>query len=277
MKFLEISELDAVQQLLNFETEDCRVYGKCELYTTKAVGEDRKLYKSIDKHLEQKCLEDANLSKSCSPPSVAMINPHMSSPFGSLELPSSRKRFAFLVATLNASYPDYDFSTLKPQNFIHEPNLISVLTKIANVVNPCSRDRFRCSQIWDRLDPFIRWSECSIYSLDTDNEAMEWSAGTIWSLSYFFFNPNLKRVLYFQVSARRMASPAQRYVLKFTSLNGDHQLDYDLSDAESSNAPASERTTSTYPTGRRKSINQVSSSSESDAETGIWDEELEMD
>ena len=37
--------------------------------------------------------------------------------------PHTRRLLVHLICTLNASFPDYDFSTLKPENFTHEPHL----------------------------------------------------------------------------------------------------------------------------------------------------------
>lgn len=54
-----------VNQELNFHTQDNNlvIRGGCDLFTTKPIGSDRKLFKTIDKHLNQ-IMEDNQLSQS---------------------------------------------------------------------------------------------------------------------------------------------------------------------------------------------------------------------
>lgn len=42
-----------INQFLNFNTFDCHVSGGCDLFTTKPVGSDRKLFKTIEKQFDQ--------------------------------------------------------------------------------------------------------------------------------------------------------------------------------------------------------------------------------
>ena len=115
---------------LNFNTSDCHVVGGCDLYITKAAGSDKKLYKSIENSLESQHESLVRLSASLSPPNAELfhLNLSRSSPFGSLSQVSSRRTFAYLIATLNASHPDYDFShILRPSDFRKERSLRSVM------------------------------------------------------------------------------------------------------------------------------------------------------
>ena len=52
MKFIDESDVERVNQTLNFETADCKITGGCDIYTTKPIASDKKLYKTIDQHLE---------------------------------------------------------------------------------------------------------------------------------------------------------------------------------------------------------------------------------
>lgn len=120
---------------LNFDTPDCRVTGGCDLYTTKAAGPDKKLYKSIDRSLESQHAAMVRFGASLSPPQreelAASLNLSRSSPFGPLSEIASRRTFAYLIATLNASHPDYDFShTLRPQDFRRERSLRRAMADI---------------------------------------------------------------------------------------------------------------------------------------------------
>jgi hypothetical protein len=62
----------------------------------KIVGEDKKLYKTLEsKYIEEMESEVPDLQST--------------SPFGPLTHQASRKTLYHLIATLNASFPDYDF------------------------------------------------------------------------------------------------------------------------------------------------------------------------
>lgn len=120
---------------LNFDTPDCHVTGSCDLYTTKAAGSDKKLYKNIDKSLESQQASLQRLGASLSPPErsrmAETMNISQSSPFGNLAEMSSRRTYAYLIATLNASHPDYEFShTLRPSDFKREKDLKSAISII---------------------------------------------------------------------------------------------------------------------------------------------------
>lgn len=122
---------------LKFDTPDCHVSGSCDLYTTKAAGSDKKLYKNIDQSLESQHAARVKFagSASLSPPQrdsiSASLNLSRSSPFGSLNEVANRRLFAYLIATLNASHDDYDFSQfLRPQDFKRERNLKRVMNHI---------------------------------------------------------------------------------------------------------------------------------------------------
>ncbi|KAI5281532.1 RNA polymerase III-inhibiting protein maf1, partial [Ascosphaera aggregata] len=135
MKFLPLQTFDEITSALNFDTSDCHVVGGCDLYTTKAAGPDKKLYKTIENGLESQYESLLRLSASLSPPhattAAESLNLARSSPFGSMSEHSSRRTYAYLIATLNASHPDYDFShLLRPSDFKREKSLKRVINTI---------------------------------------------------------------------------------------------------------------------------------------------------
>lgn len=70
----------------------------------KAAGADKKLYKQI----EIKYDPSNSPPDSADGPSSSFRN--IISPFGPLDQPASRRTLFYLIGTLNASFPDYDFS-----------------------------------------------------------------------------------------------------------------------------------------------------------------------
>ncbi|KAJ2045616.1 RNA polymerase III-inhibiting protein maf1, partial [Coemansia sp. S155-1] len=69
----------------------------------KVAGADKKLYR----FLENKFQDDLEEAKNLSPEQSSLTN--IVSPFGPLTQSASRKTLFYLIATLNASFPDYDF------------------------------------------------------------------------------------------------------------------------------------------------------------------------
>lgn len=225
MQFLPLRDFDDVTSALNFDTPDCHVIGGCDLYTTKAAGSDKKLYKNIENSLESQYEALLRFSTSLSPPASASIASSMnlsrSSPFGPLSQVSSRRTFAYLIATLNASHPDYDFShILRPTDFQREKNLKSVINNIdstlfnlrpspgqslqvpsqtsyATTSSAAALSQAWGPHMWTKIDAEMALKECLVYKYCED--PFDGEDGSIWTLNYFFFNKNRKRVAYLHV------------------------------------------------------------------------------
>jgi len=218
-------DLDIVSSALNFTTPDLHVLGGCDLYTTKAAGGDKKLYKNIENGLEEQYKSNLQFSNSLSPPQANMLSSSLnlsrSSPFGNLGMISSRRTYAYLIATLNASHPDYDFShILRPTDFKRERSLRAVMNNLDTTLynlRPRPLNSFlnvpgvtpgsACPPpgqthwgpgIWRLIDKQMSLRECYIYRYapeDFDPFEDE-DEGSLWSVNYFFFNKARKRVCY---------------------------------------------------------------------------------
>ncbi|KAJ5819980.1 RNA polymerase III-inhibiting protein maf1 [Penicillium riverlandense] len=222
-------KFEDITSSLNFQTADCHIVGGCDLYTTKAARSDRKLYKNIEQSLEAQYESVLRLSASLSPPNAsdaaAALNLSRSSPFGPLSEHSSRRTFAYLIATLNASHPDYDFShVLRPSDFRRERHLKRVMNTVDSTLsNLRPRETIDLSpssppatlsesynggaspawgpRMWRIMDDQMSLGECSVYSYSPDEDPSVADDGAIWSLHYFFFNPMRKRVCYMYLRA----------------------------------------------------------------------------
>ncbi|PVU93585.1 hypothetical protein BB561_003181 [Smittium simulii] len=108
MKFLQIPSIDSLNELLSFKTTSGHyVIGRIEVYSCKVAGNDKKLYK----YLQHKYSEDEVEARSIS---TSLPAQNSSPPLPSaVQIENSTKRTLFyLISTLNASFPDYDFRTL---------------------------------------------------------------------------------------------------------------------------------------------------------------------
>jgi len=192
MKYLDISSFLGINSLLNVDMGDNLVNGSVEAYSCKTVGSDRKLYKEIEHQI----------SMSKSPKVMEIENAPLSvSPFGPLTESASKKTFMYLIATLNASYFDYDFSQATPDQFRKEPNrhmiTNSINTTLAGVV-PNYNSELK-DKLWSTIDMEVELQKADIYSYipDLANDPFT-EDGVLWSFNYFFYNRALKRIVFFK-------------------------------------------------------------------------------
>ncbi|CAG8432728.1 7055_t:CDS:2 [Diversispora eburnea] len=199
MKFLDIASLDPINTALIFENPECRVVGRIETYSCKLAGVDKKLYKNLENRWNSKNISE---SQSVSPEQQHSFN-NIISPFGSLEQPSSRRTLFNLIATLNASYPDYDFSDVKPDQFTKQPSVPMVCNYINNTLFNLGRSYIvNDLNLWQVIDDIIDLNECNVYSfnpdIDSDPNAED---GAI--------NKKLKRIVFFTVRCLSINAPLQ--------------------------------------------------------------------
>lgn len=172
--------------------------------SVKAAGCDKKLYKNISATITSRYEADLKLSESLSPPEhpseSRAVYQTLHSPFGPLDQPSARKTFAYLIATLNASHPDYDFSfVLRPTDFRREKSLRRVINVFnTTLLNIGVNVNTSLPRLWETIDAEMELKNCYIFSYapqDAENDPYG-EDGLIWSNIYFFFNKNRKRVCY---------------------------------------------------------------------------------
>jgi len=113
---------------------------------------------------------------------------------------SARRTFAYLIVTLNASHPDYDFSTtLRPSDFRRERHIRPVMnsfnTTLFNLGVNISRE---LAKMWETIDKEMDLLNCNIYAYSPDDVSNDpyGDEGLIWSTNLFFFNKHKKRVCY---------------------------------------------------------------------------------
>lgn len=121
------------------------------------------------------------------------------SPFGPLAEVGNMKQYVYLIAVLNASDPDRDFSALQPSSFrrIYQDVFNPLEQSITALgVNPPPT-------LWTTLDAEISISDCKAYSLELPQQFLEDDdSGVSWSKMFFFFNKRRKRVLFVNLNSR---------------------------------------------------------------------------
>lgn len=241
MKFISSREFQTITDALDFSTSDCHVLGSCDLYTTKAAGGDKKLYKNIESALESQHESLVRFSKSLSPPQIPVdskfkkaqspmnmpeIDLSRDSPFGPFSQISARRTFAYLIATLNASHPDYEFSnTLRPLDFrktsgtvirrVVDSALLNMRPRrMASSLAPPARSPYSSAaplasptpevmwneRMWDLIDQEMDLRHCEKYSWEPEDDPFE-EENALWGQHHFFFNKDKKRVCYLHFRA----------------------------------------------------------------------------
>lgn len=112
----------------------------------------------------------------------------------------STKTLFYLIATLNASFNDYDFSNAKSDEFSKEPNAPYVVNAVDTQLLATAGETFTTlkSQLWTTLDEEISLSDCDIYSYQPDlNSDPYGEEGCLWSFNYFLYNKKMKRIVFF--------------------------------------------------------------------------------
>ncbi|KAF9977546.1 RNA polymerase III-inhibiting protein maf1 [Actinomortierella ambigua] len=214
MKFLEYAVIDAINNALVVETPECKVYGRVEPYSCKAAGSDKKLYKQIEVKYDT-----AN-----SPPEDSSFR-DIISPFGPLNQPASRRTLFYLIGTLNASFPDYDFSDAKPEQFRKEPSVAIVINSINAILFQHGNERVvKDLRMWEAIDHLIDFEDTDVYSYNPEPDSDpndEEGGGTLWSFNYFFFNRKLKRIVFLTMRGVSYDAPLEEGEDDFSDMSAD--------------------------------------------------------
>lgn len=209
MKLLESPEFEALNASLCLNCGDNKIVGRIEGYSCKMIGNEKQMYKKFNSELGT---NPHNL-QALSPPQVLGISPKQNGSFGQSlsgdeENPFCdticRKTLFYLIATLNASFPDYDFSHAKSHEFSKEPSLEWVMNSVDSNLSTAAGELYRSvrAKLWSSVDNLIHLLNCEIYSYNPDLTSDPFSEdGTLWSFNYFFYNRKLKRIVFFTCRA----------------------------------------------------------------------------
>lgn len=234
MKFMEFTVLEELNTLIScIEAGDSRAYGRIEAYSCKSTVDDKKLKQYIDKKYGDFDEEEPSSAMSTSlnstsprsslptpigttPTSRHSIasSPRSASPkvhgHGALSLSIAKKTLFYLLATLNAAFPDYDFSDVKPEYF----QRITSIQLVSNAINTSfynlGNDKFAqvlTPKIWSAIEQVVGLDDVDMYSFIPDPDIEPDSEeGIIWSFYYFFYDRKLKRIVFFTCRATRYFS-----------------------------------------------------------------------
>ena len=212
MKYLENIELENLTKsyLTGKELGGTQlINGRCEVYSTKKAGDDKK----HSKVLEQKLVENNTSSVADFPLQK-----------------STTKLFVDLIQTLNASLPDYDFTDLKPESFT-QISCSEVVQKINSHLAELTAEKSSfLADMWRNIDIAIGClGRCEAFQLIDDPFSDEMS--NVWSFHYFLHNKESKRICYYSCAASARCHNHRDYYTS-ANLNNDSEDDIDCDEDE---------------------------------------------
>ncbi|KAI0346260.1 Maf1-domain-containing protein [Trametopsis cervina] len=147
MKFLEIPELARLAQALTHEGPECSVHTRIEAYSLKSVNKDKKLFRSLETTYKSEASNSPPL------PSFISTDREEITPFGPMSDKGARKTFHLLIATLNAAFPDYEFSEAKYKDFNKEASGASVLNALSTTLVSPNRGNLAAPRTYSAYPP----------------------------------------------------------------------------------------------------------------------------
>lgn len=118
---------------------------------------------------------------------------------------STRKLMTDLILTLNASFPDYDFSNVKPNQFQKlkmEDVRKSVHQNLSEFASQRSSSNF-LEELWNAVNDVIDLQEANVYSFDYEfADDDESGNNSLWDFHYLFVNKSIRRIVFFTCSER---------------------------------------------------------------------------
>ena len=183
----------------------------------KSKNSNRKVYDGLLKRSPTGSILKSTPIRRILPSSVGLQNSYSKSPLGDFHHSCTRRLMTDLILTLNASFPDYDFSTVRSSHFARLPTYTMAVTRTNEKLSefaattPFKGVKF-LSKLWKDIDDAIVLQECEVYSYvppnrDDDDDPLSFLTQTLscadttlvplWSFNFFFVNKSLKRIVLF--------------------------------------------------------------------------------
>lgn len=212
MKLLQNTIFESLSSAISTQGQNISICGSLDSYSCKMTGNDKKLYKYLNtlgrSPSDLKALSPSEsqqqLIYGLSPNSMYASHSQLEcteddSP-GFVSVISGKMLFT-LLSTLNAAFPDYDFSQMKSEEFSREPSLPFVINNVNSNLSTSLGEEFAkiSPTLWKAIDDEICLQDCQIYSYNPDMESDPFGEeGCLWSFNYLFFNKQMKRIVFFK-------------------------------------------------------------------------------
>jgi hypothetical protein len=124
------------------------------------------------------------------------------SSLGDMTEPSTQSLLLNLTTTLNESFPDFDFTNSKLEQFVTKDNA-EVITQVnGHFAELTIRQPYFLNTLWTAVDDVVNLKKCEVFEFRPDmNEESQYE--NIWSFHYFFYNKDDRHLVYLTCAARR--------------------------------------------------------------------------
>lgn len=251
MKYLDEPRLAYWSNFLgSVELGDRLLSVRTDAFSCKKAGDDKRLSKELERHMKEK----VSASLSSSPPEATATNTlsrvvrssstssststsaYGTSPsFGaSLADVGVRRTLVDLICTMNASFPDYDFSGVRPDHFDKEASVSLVRNKVNAALAEISviHNKIFLESFWADLDEVMQLKDCEVYSYSPDMEGDPFTEGCLWSFNHFFLNKSLKRVLFLHCTTKSKLHVMEDSMGMGSDSDADDDDEADLEDGD---------------------------------------------
>jgi len=215
MKFIYHSEFESItnfltQKKLSIYTID----GKLELFSCDKISSSSSIFNYIPKEPDtfpsvskQQCVSDILVPRrsrsSTIDESPRRKHRNRGGSLGDLDEVSSQIILLNLIEALNDFFPDYDFHTTRPEQFIFQ-NVNSCMKDVnAKLSEITELDCLFLHKMWASINEVIYMKDAEIYSYVPDMNDDPFSDGILWSFNYFIFNQEKGKICYFTCIAKR--------------------------------------------------------------------------
>ncbi|KAF8821286.1 hypothetical protein IE077_002201 [Cardiosporidium cionae] len=184
MYLIEHTELNRLSLLLQrLDVGDRVIEGRLELFSSsRKVTSEARLSETIHKELTS-----SPKWRSCGSPSGQMRK-------------GDRDLMVNLISTMNQCFPDYDFSSLTPEDFHYVPKLESVFDTINYTLSYVVEKVVPgfIEDLWNAIREVISLEDADIYSYETGSSADPYSdENCLFSFDFFFYDKKRHRLLFF--------------------------------------------------------------------------------
>lgn len=217
MKYLDDPRLAYWSNFLeSVELGDRLLSVRADAFSCKKAGDDKRFSKELERHMKEKM--------ATSPASYGT-----SPSFGELADVGVRRTLVDLICTMNASFPDYDFSGMRPDHFQKEASVSFVRNKVNAGLAEVSviHNKIFLESFWADLDEVMKLKDCEVYSYSPDTEGDPFTEGCLWSFNHFFLNKSLKRILFLHCTTK-----SKLHMMEDGMRNSDGDSDADDDDED---------------------------------------------
>lgn len=169
--------------------------------------------------------------------------PYSNSPLGDFHDTSTQRLMTDLILTLNASFPDYEFSNIRPSHFSRSPSSSVAINRtnerLSELAACTPQGANFLSQLWNSIDDVIDLNESEVFSYvppsrDDDDDPLSFlvdsldgtdSAMPLWTFNFFFVNKSLKRILLF-TCAQTMRTEVEG-MDELNAYDNDNEIEYE--------------------------------------------------